>query len=626
MSFGYIGKVLRVDLSKNEIEIDRPTDAFYRRYLGGGGLASYYLLKELKPKVDPLAPDNILIFADGLLNGTSGPGTDRVTVAAKSPLTCGYGEAQAGGWWAPELKFAGFDAIIIKGKAREPVYLWVHDGEAEIRDAKHIWGMYTGDAQSTLRDELGDKRVRVALIGPGAERLVRYACVVNELRHVAARAGMGAVMGSKNLKAVAVRGTERLQVFDRKAVNSIAKSINDSYERESLWDLGTTRSLIPLNLSSLLPTRNFVTGQFEEAEAISGETMKETVLISRGTCFGCQIQCKRNVRTPAPYSIDPAYGGPEYESVAALGSLCGISDLPAICKANELCNKYTLDTISTGMSIAFAMECYERGILTGEDTGGLDLRFGNTEAMLRLVEMIGERQGLGDLLAEGPDRAAKVIGHGSERWSLTVKRQPLPMHEPRGKLGVALSYALSPTGADHLEAPAGSAFEKEGEALREIAALGILEPVSVYDLGPKQVRLFLYLQNLWNFCNSLGICFYWAPPFGKFNIAKVIDYVHAVTGWNTSLWELMKAGERVNAMARVFNVREGFTGADDMLPERLFEPLQGGLQKGRKIEQEDFEEALKTYYQMVGWDANTGVPTRAKLEELDIGWVADLLG
>jgi len=627
MSFGYNGKILRVDLSQNEIRMEEPTESFCRRYLGGGALASYYLLKELVPGVDPLGPQNILVFAASAMTGTPCPGMSRFTVAAKSPLTGGYGEAEAGGWWAPELKFAGYDAIIIKGRAEHPVYLWVHDGQAEIKDARKIWGMTTGEAQQAIRDELSDKRVRVALIGAGGERLVRYACVINELRHANGRTGMGAVMGSKNLKAVAVRGKGKPEICDRESVRAISRWVAENYEKQpgSLHDLGTARNVLSLNACSQLPTRNFNSGKFEGAKDISGERMKETIMVGGGSCYSCPIRCKRVVKVEGKYLVEPMYGGPEYETLASLGSLCGINDLKAIAKGNELCQKYTLDTISTGGVIAFAMECYEQGIIDKGDTDGIDLEFGNAQAMLAMIEKIALREGLGDILAEGVARAATQIGNGAEKYAQHVKGQELPMHDPRGKTGLALAYALSPTGADHLEAPHDPIFEMPGKWLRSIAGLGILEPIDALDLGSRKVRLFVYLQQLFNLYNSLGLCYFVGVPFGPLSTTKLVEYVRAVTDWDTSLWELMKVGERAGTMARVFNVREGFSRQDDTLPERLFAPLNDEAVEVFRIDREQFKKAVGIYYDMMGWDQHTGVPTQAKLDELDIGWAGDLI-
>ena len=321
-------------------------------------------------------------------------------------------------------------------------------------------------------------------------------------------------------------------------------------------------------------------GTFEKAEDISGETMKDTILVGRGSCYGCPVRCKREVKVAEPFRVDPIYGGPEYETIGGLGSLCNIGDLKAIALANQLCGAYTIDTISTGTTIAFAMECFEKGIITTQDTGGIQLEFGNAEAMMKTVEMIGKREGFGDLLAEGVKTAAEKIGKGSEKYAMHVKGQPLALHEPRGKTGLGLAYALSPTGADHIEAPHDPVFETEG-GLKFVKSLGVIEPIPSLDLGPRKVRMFIYLQQLYNVFNSIGICNFTAYPWGPVSNNDLVDYVNAVTGWDTSLWELMKVGERHSTMSRVFNIREGLTAKDDTLPDRFFQPLEGGPLDGK---------------------------------------------
>ncbi|MHB1132568.1 MAG: aldehyde ferredoxin oxidoreductase family protein [Chloroflexota bacterium] len=627
MPNGYHGKVLFVDLSTCKFEVETPDDAFYRRYLGGSALATYYLLRELQPGVDALSPDNVLVFAAGVISGTPVAGPSRYTVAAKSPLTDGFGEAEAGGWWGPEFKMAGYDAIVFKGRAPKPTYLWIKDGVVELRDAAAIWGLPTAEAADAIRAELGEPRARVAQCGPAGEKLVRYACVINELKHANGRTGMGAVMGSKNLRAVAVRGTTPVAVADKEAVRDLARWLNKAYEPDTMQSIGTSRGLRGLDAGGMLPTRNFRQGSFEFAEQICGEAQRDSTLVGNGTCFACPIRCKREVEVSEPYKVDRKYGGPEYETIGAFGSVCGVGDLKAIAYANQLCNAYGLDTISAGMSIAFAMECFENGLLSKEDTGGLDLRFGNADAMLRMLEMIINREGFGAVLAEGVKRAAAKVGKGSEKYAMHVKGQELPMHEPRGKPGAAgLAYAVSSTGADHMEAQHDPLFVREDMPnYAKVRGIGLLEPVPQLELGPRKARMFFYLQSLWSMYNSLTMCAFVGAPAGPFALNKLTDYVNAVTGWDTTLFELMKVGERGNTMQRIFNLREGFTAADDTLPERMFEGLENGALQGRGIDRQKFAEALRAYYGMSGWDQEAGVPEAWKLAELNIEWAQELL-
>ena len=605
-------------------------EVWYRTYMGGACMGAYYLLKEMASGVDPLSPQNIMVFAPSVVTGTPAPGFSRHAVITKSPLTGLISDSQAGGFWGPELKNAGFDAIVVKGRAEGPVYLWIHDGQAEIRDASHLWGKTSGETQDIIREELEDKRIRVLLIGPGGENLVRFANIMNELRDANGRGGLGAVMGSKNLKAIAVHGHNRINIQDNETVKRLAKQFRDTFidnpSNRGLNVLGTAEYVNIVNKDGQLPTRNFQTGYFEEADAISGETMRETILKDTESCWACVVGCKRVVETDEPYSVDPRYGGPEYESIAALGSNCGVSDLAAICKGTELCNKYTLDTISTGAAIAFAMECYENGILTQEDTGGIDLRFGNADAMVQMIKAIATRQGLGDVLAKGVKRAGELLGRGAEQFAMHTKGLEMPMHEPRAKGMLGISYAVSPIGADHVVVEHDTDFDFQAPQvyIDQMKSLGLLERLPTESVGTRKVRMFCYLQNHFSFMDTLCLCVLCFAPVRTFTMADMVDLVSAVTGWETSLWEIMKLGERRINMFRAFNTREGFRAADDRLPDRMFEPIRTGPRTGYKVSANDFSRALRLYYEMMNWDEE-GVPREAKLAELSLGWVNALM-
>ncbi|TEU08193.1 MAG: hypothetical protein E3J25_12370, partial [Anaerolineales bacterium] len=451
MPFGYVGKILHVDLTSGKIEVEEPPESFYRTYMGGSGMAMSYLLRMMPAGVDPLGPENVLVLSVGVLTGAPISGLSRVMANAKSPLTGAIGDAQGGGFWPAELKFAGYDALVITGKAPKPVYLWIHDGEFELRDATHLWGRVTGEAEAMIREELGDDRIRVLQVGPAGEKLARIACIINERTRACGRTGMGAVMGSKNLKAVAVRGHSRPEIHDRDKVRALARWGRENFEDSGVYSMslhGTAAGIDNLQEIGGLPTRNWSSGVFEGWEKIWGQTVTDTILKDRDTCYGCIVRCKRVVETKEPYEVDPLYGGPEYETLATMGSYCCVDDLGAIAKANELCNKYGLDTISCGAAVAFAMDCYENGILTKEDTGGIELRFGNAQALVKMVEMIAKREGLGDLLGEGSYRAAQKIGRGAEDLAVHCKGQDFPAHVPQAKRSMALIYAVHPFGAD----------------------------------------------------------------------------------------------------------------------------------------------------------------------------------
>ncbi|HEY3315747.1 MAG TPA: aldehyde ferredoxin oxidoreductase family protein [Bacillota bacterium] len=622
MPNGYAGKILRVNLSTGATNIETPGPNFYRTNLGGRGFIADCLFRELKAGVDPLGPANKLIFAAGLLTGAPVAGSGRNSVGAKSPLTGGFGDAEAGGYFGPELKKAGFDAIIVEGRAKAPVYLWVHDGAAELRDARKLARMKAFDVQETIRAELGDPLVRVAQCGLAGENKVRFAAVSNDVTHFYGRSGMGAVMGSKRLRAVAVRGRAKYESADPEQLKQMAKAMSEQIhaKERGFTDLGTTYIVGALNAAGGLPTRNFKDGSFEGAAKIDGKTLRDTLLIGRDSCYACATNCKRVVEVKegqGPFAVDPHYGGPEYETLAALGSLCGVDDLVAVCKAAELCNAYVLDTISTGVVIAFAMECYERGILTAKDTGGLDLRFGNGAALVEMVERIAHRLGLGDLLAEGVARAAEKLGPRARALAMHVRGQEIPMHEPRLKYGLGVGYMVSPTGADHCHNIHDTIYAKRVDS---VACLGVLEPMPTDELSPRKIRLLKRFVDLRHTINSLGLC-----EFVNWTFADQVELVRAATGWQTSLLELSLIGERAANLTRLFNLREGLKPADEKLPRRFHQNLGNGPLAERRLSPELARGAKREYYAMMGWDRSSGVPTPGKLEELGLEWVAGYL-
>ncbi len=623
MQGAFTGKYLRVNLTQGTLKEESPSDLEYRMFMGGAAMASAILMKELPPGVDPLGPENVLVFSTCPLNGIPLSGTNRYTVAAKSPLTGGYGEGEAGGWWGPELKFAGFDGLIVTGQSPKPVYLWICDGKAELRDAAHLWGRLSGEVQDILVGET-DKRARVLQCGIAGEKGCLHANLVNELKHFNGRTGLGAVMASKKLRAIVVRGHDKLEPKDKEGLQNVLQWFREHYNRDAdmLHKFGTSRNVVAMSADGILPTRNFREGQFEEAKAISGQTMAETILTDEGTCYACAIACKREVDVPE-MGVSSKYGGPEYETIAASGSACGIGDIKAIAKFHQICGEYVMDTISVGMTIAFAMECFEQGILTTADTDGIALTFGNGEALIRMTEKIGKREGFGDVLADGAERAAKRIGRGAEQYVLTVKKQEIPMHEPRGKQALSLAYATAPAGADHMRAPHDPVYEGfHPQGAHALEPMGLCEPMKRLELSPRKVRAYTYASHWWALCSCMGVCHLAAAPIDILAITQVVNAMRAVTGWDTSLWELVKVGERSKALARAINCREGFTAKDDRLPQRLHEAFTSGPLKGVRLDPETFQRALTLYHQMEGWDPKTGWPTFAKLAELGIEWAA----
>lgn len=629
MLHGTTAKILRVNLTIGTWEVETLSETFYRQYPGGKALAGYYLLNEMPPHTDPFAPENLLVLAAGLITGAPVSTATRYVVSARSPLTNAYGESEAGGFWGPELKMAGYEAILVAGRAPQPVYLWIQDGTVEIRPATHLWGRLTGEVQESIRNELGDDKIRVLQIGPAGENLVRFAGITNDLRHFNGRNGLGAVMGSKNLRAVAVRGRQRYQAlaYDPDTLLALGRKLaQDVRESPPSWVLqqhGTPAIVEPLDSAGILPTRNFRQGAFEYVDKVKLEAYEEELLTARRSCYACAVRCKREVAVAGQVSL---YGGPEYETVGAFGPDCGVSDLQAIARANEMCNAYMLDTISTGATIAFAMECFEHGLISLEDTGGLELRFGNAEAMLALVEQIATRQGLGDLLAEGSFRAAQKIGGDAPLFAIQVKGQELPMHDPRGKYNVGMGYAVSEIGADHLVVAHDPALSNpDSSSFKSVHSLGITIAQPARSLSDEKMHHFYVLEK-WNSLEKVtGFCFFGPAPRSYIQPEDVLATLNAATGWGMTMDEALQIGERATNMARVFNAREGFTRQDDVLPERLYQGLENGALQGEAMPQAEFEQALTVLYELKGWDPATGLPTRTRLEELSLGWAADML-
>ncbi len=611
---GYNGKILRINLSNNTISTEIIDDLFCRKYLGGAGFVTYFLWKELNLKVEALGPDNKLIFAVGPLTGSLLPGSGRNCIGAKSPLTGTIAKSEVGEFWGAEFKRAGYDAVIIEGKAEKPVYLSIYNGEVSIKNGSHLWGMNTKETQQAIRDELGDSRIRVAMIGPGGENLALQACIMNGLYDAAGRGGLGAVMGSKNLKAIAVRGHKAPKIASPERVKELREWVLANMHLVSgEAEYGTGDAMEFWEANGNLPVRNWRDGLFPGVKKIDPQAIKDTIRIGMEGCFGCPVRCKKIVRVEEPYVVDSDYGGPEYETLAALGSNCGIDNLKAIAKGNELCNAYSLDTISTGSVIAFAMECFERGLLNSKDTDGIELRFGNDEAMLKLIELIAKREGVGGLLADGVARLAQRIGRGSEEFAMQVKGLEAGMHEPRLKLGLGLGFMVNPHGADHNCNIHDTLYHAMGSKLEELNPLGILEPVPRDDIGPRKVALFRFAQLKDIVFDSTGVC-----NFLPYSFEQLADVTAAVTGWNTGVMEQLRVAERILTMARLFNIREGFTAADDKLPRRYFQPKTDGALADKSLNPEKMEKAKSYYYTLMSWDAHTGVPAPERLEELGI--------
>jgi aldehyde:ferredoxin oxidoreductase len=632
MNYGYTGRILHVNVTNRNIEVEEKNEAFYRSYLGGRGIGYHYLLKMVPPEVDPLSPDNILVLATGIMTGSPLAASCRFAAVGKSPLTGTAGESEAAGFFGPELKLAGFDAVVLRGRSETPVYLWVNDGKAEIRDAGHISDLGAREAEDAIRKEMGSGKIRVAQTGIAGMNQVRFANITNNLGHFNGRNGFGAVMGSKNIRAVAALGSKKLSFFNADFLKQTAKNYAKRFRAnplgEALYTYGTTAFAELLSAGGALPVDNFRRSALDDASPVSGDTYNAILLKKRKGCYSCPIQCKRGIALDDPkYGLDGRYGGPEYETIAALGTNLNIVDLRAIAKGNEICNRYCMDTISAGMSIAFASECYQEGIITEEDTGGLELRFGDADLMIQLLEMIARREGFGDMLAEGTARLAKKWGVKDQPGNLSVKGQELPMHDPRVKVGVGIGFAVSTYGADHMTAAHDPYFTDENSFMfKSVKPLGIYQSMQATELTNEKVRSYMLLEILWRMMDALGLCVFGYTPRGVMPLDLMVESINAVTGWNASLFELMNAAERGSMLARAFNSREGFSIKDDRLPRRLYDPKPDGPNSGHKIfEEKDFNQAVKLYYEMIGCDPDNGRPNHGKLMALGLDWVEELL-
>jgi aldehyde:ferredoxin oxidoreductase len=634
MPFGYNGKILHIDLTQGKLEVEEPPEAFYRKYMGGSAMGLYYILQGMPAGVDPLSPENILTLMLSVTTGASISGQSRINANAKSPLTGAIGDSQAGGFFPAELKFAGYDGLVIKGSSPNPVYLSIVDGEAKIHDAHHLMCKVTGEVDAILKQEVGDPKAEVIQCGPAAERGVLFSSLVNMANRNNGRTGMGLVMASKNLKAVVVRGKHKPELADPAALTALnregPKEMPKNPDMDGLGKLGTAGVVMFQNTIGTLPTRNYSEGQFEDAERISGEVLYDTVLKERDTCYACVVRCKRVVEiTEGPYKVDPLYGGPEYETLATFGSYCAISDLAAISLANQVCNMQGVDSITCGATIAFAMECFEKGIIGLEQTGGIDLKFGNKDAMLEVLDQIVHNRGpLGTILSQGSARAAKVWGPKAEECLITVKNNEAPAHMPQAKKSLALIYAVNPFGADHQSSEHDPYYEGEPAKLNldRLMEFDLKDPTPPGSLGPEKVRYAAYTQICYSLLDSLELCqFVWGPTWTLYGPSDLVKLVDFVTGWRVSLYELMKVGERRLNLMRLFNAREGIDRKQDVLPKKFFKPLAGtGPTAGSAIDPKEFEDALDLYYQIMGWTAD-GIPTRAKLIDLGIEWAVEEL-
>ena len=633
MPNGYNGKILHVDLTQGTLAVEEPNEAFYRKYMGGSAMGLYYILRDMPKGADPLGPENVLTLMAGVTTGAPISGQSRLNANAKSPISGGIGDSQSGGFFPAELKFAGYDGIVIKGKSPKPVYLKLVDGQAELCDAAHLMGKKTGEVDDIIHAEV-DPKAEILQHGPGAENGVLFSSIVSMSNRHNGRTGMGLVMASKNLKAVVARGTKRVQVADQPALTALnrigPKAIPENPDMDGLAKFGTAVVVLFNNTIGTLPTRNYNEGQFESCEPISGEKMTETVLKERDTCYACVVKCKRVVEIKeGAYRAEPRYGGPEYETIGTFGSYCGVDDLAAVSQANQVCNEYAVDTIACGATIAFAIECYEKGIITREQTGGLELKWGDADTMLKVLDLIVKNEGpLGKVLSQGSERAAKAWGNGADECLITSKGAEAPAHMPQAKRSLALIYAVNPFGADHQSSEHDPYYE-EGVGdfnLDRLKQIGLGSPQPAFSLTEEKVRFAYETEVFYSMLDSVELCqFVYGPTWTLYDGQQTAEMVRAVTGWDVTLDELMEVGRRRLQLFRTFNAREGLGRKDDRLPKKFFKALKGtGPTAGFALTHEEVDSAIDHYYKLAGLNAD-GAPTPDVLKKLDLEWAAKYL-
>ncbi|MBI5603782.1 MAG: aldehyde ferredoxin oxidoreductase family protein [Deltaproteobacteria bacterium] len=622
MPFAYMGKLLRVNLTTGKVSEEKVRADWTEKYVGGPGLATRYLYQEVPKGADPLGPENLLIFMTGPLTGTAAASAGRYSVVAKSPLTGIWGHGNSGGNFGPALKRSGYDGILFEGIAPNPVYLKIIDGKAELLDARPLWGKSVSETESALKGSLG-KHMHIACIGPAGENLVRYASIMNNSHRSVGRSGLGAVMGAKKLKALVCSGKAAIHLAEKERFNSIARRqitlLNESMLKVGFETFGTNMVSDMVNARGGYPTLNWQKGVFDRIEEVNGQALTDKVLVKEVRCFACPIACGRGTQIKEGPWKGHQGEGPEYETTNMFGAACGVSDLNAITMANYLCNDYGLDTISTGSTIAFSMECFQKGLLTDEQTGGMEIEFGNPGLVVDLIGKIARREGIGNLLAEGTKVLSGIIGQGSERFAMQVKGLELPAYDPRAAKITGLGYVTANRGGDHI-----TAFV-QGPTFIDAPFL-IVDDSRIEDpflANPEEVRVVVDLENALTMFDCMGACKF----MGILLLAEdFVELINAATGWNYTVTDFRRCGERNFNLMRLFCVREGITRESDTLPKRLMEePLPDGPAAGEVISQETLERLKDAYYALRGWDGTTGIPTPEKMQELGLdGLIKDV--
>jgi len=623
MAKGFTGSLLRVNLTAGTIETKEMPEEFYRTYMGGGAMGAYFLLKELSAGIDAFDEQNIITIGTGVATGAAVSGASRCCVTAISPETGGAGDTQLGGSIGPMIKRAGFDAVVITGKAKTPSYLIVDTDTdtVEIRKADHLWGKTILEAHDELTREHGDKNISILQCGPAGERLVRFSCLMGDFNDAAGRGGMGAVFGSKNLRALVVKSTNKVEFDNPSGMKALAKLCSQRMEGsgfpEILKKYGTPGVVGPQAEGGNLATHNFSRSWHEDYNKLHGATYEDTLSAGSTTCFGCVVGCRKKVKADSPWKVTDRLGGPEFETLGLLGSNLDITDPIAVSKANELCNNYGLDTITMGGVASYLFECLEKGILTKKECDGKTIGFNDPEGLFWLIEQIVNRRGIGDTLADGLVTAVEKLGKKTAPFAIHVKNKVPAVHMAQVKPSLALMYAVSPIGADHMSNEHDWLLSSQADISKGLGILGGGD-TSCADLN--KVRMTVYSQYYYSLLDTLSLCMFVWGIGSLFTYRDLEDLMKASTGWDCTMFELMKVGERRVTMLRQINARQGFTAADDTLPQRLFEPLPDGPAKGQCVDADAWPVMVSQYYEFLGWDAQTGNPTEATLRQLGLEW------
>ena len=622
MSYGFMGRILRVDLTEGRISEEALRDDWAQDFVGGAGLATRYLYEAAPPGVDPFRPENPLIFMTGPLTGTASASASRYSVVSRSPLTGIWGQANSGGDFGPALKQSGYDGIIFEGASRDPVYLNITGGKAELRGAEQLWGKTVPETEDLLQ-EAAEDRVTVASIGSAGENLVRFAAIMNNKHRAAGRCGLGAVMGAKRLKAIACGGNAPISLADKDGFTEMARQqydlLNESILKVGFEAFGTNMLSDMVNVRGGYPTRNWQAGEFELIDEVSAQGLTDKVFVEGVKCFACPIACGRGTEIREGKWKGFSGEGPEYETTNMFGAMCDVSDMNAITMANYRCNEYGLDTITAGATIAFAMECYERGILSPEHTGGLAIRFGDADLIVDLVERIAKREGIGDLLAEGTRAMSEILGQNSAQFAMQVKGLELPAYDPRAAKITGLGYVTANRGGDHMTGYVqGPTFVDVPFLLVDESSIG--DP---FVANPDEAKVLVDLEDALTVMDAVGGCKFMAILLTAEDISNLIA---TSTGWQFGVQEFRKSGERIFNLTRALCVRDGINRDRDILPGRLMEePLPSGPAAGMLIDSDTLEMMKDAYYHFRGWDQATGIPTPDKLKALGLDYLVEEL-